>query len=180
MSASHSEFMRAANEQRLATFRKNSRIIKGVRWLGTLDAHCCAICGALDGATWDLDGNPLSDHGFLFHTPPLHPDCRCVLSPVPKRTALEDAFPGISAKIDAASRRASCDGPVDGSTTFQKFLDLQSPDFVERVLGKERAQLFLLGKVALRDLITPDCRERTLAELDARTHPLPLPGSEGR
>lgn len=155
MSAEHAEFMRAANERRLANFRKNSRFIKGVRWLGTLDTHCCAICGALDGVGWDLDGNPLGDHGFHFHTPPLHPDCRCVLSPIPKSEA--DEGPTIGA-------RASKDGPLAAGTTFQDFLERQSPDFVEGVLGQERADLFLSGKLALRDLVTPDGRERTLAE----------------
>lgn len=164
-----SEFMRAANERRLDSFRKNSRLIKGVRWLGTLDAHCCVICGALDGAEWDLEGNPLGDHGFPFHTPPLHPDCRCVLSPVPK------SFRDLGIDIDEPDegQRLSCNGPIAGRTTFQDFLRQQSPEFVERVLGRERAELFLSGKLAIRDFVTPDCRERTLAELHAMTGETP-------
>ena len=159
MSANHSEFMRAANERRLASFRKNSRFIKGVRWLGTLDRQCCAICAALDRAGWDLDGNPLGDHGFHFHAPPLHPDCRCVLSPIPKSEP--DEGPTIGA-------RASCEGPIDVGTTFQDFLERQSATFVKGVLGQERVNLFLSGKLALRDFVTPDCRERTLPELQAQ------------
>ena len=155
--------MREANDRRLATFRKNSSIIKGVRWLGTLDTHCCAACGALDGATWDLDGKSLGDHAFHFHAPPLHPECRCVLSPVPK------SFRDIGLDIDEpeAGQRASCEGPVNGATTFQDFLARQSLDVVRRVLGEDRADLFLSGQLALRDLIASDCRERTLAELHA-------------
>ena len=156
MSASHSEFMRAANERRLASFRKNSRFIKGVRWLGTLDSHCCALCGALDGSGWDLEGNPLGDAGFHFHTPPLHPDCRCVLSPIPRSEP--DEGPTIGG-------RASSNGPVQAGTNFGDYLKCQPQEIVERVLGKERADLFLSGKVGLRDLVTPDCRECTMAEL---------------
>lgn len=161
MPVSHLEFMRAANERRLKTFRANRNIIKGVRWLATLDSHCCVICGALDGASWDLDGNPLGDTPFDFHAPPLHPDCRCVLSPVTK------TFREIGFDMDEPSngQRASCEGPVDGSTTVQDFLERKSPEFVRGVLGEERADLFRSGKLRLRDLITPDCRERTLAEL---------------
>lgn len=158
MSGDHSEFMRAANERRLASFRKVSHFIKGVRWLGTLDTHCCAICAALDRAGWDLDGNPIGDHGFHFHTPPLHPGCRCVLSPVPK------SEPATGPTIGA---RASKDGPVARGTTFDQFMRRQSPEFVEGTLGRERADLFLARKLTLRDLVTPDCRERTLAELHA-------------
>jgi hypothetical protein len=158
MSVSHSEFMRAANEQRLASFRRNSRFIKGVRWLGTLDGHCCVICAALDSSGWDLDGKPLGSTRFYFHTPPLHPDCRCVLSPIPKSEL--DEGPTIGG-------RASKDGPLAAGTTFQDFLKQQSPEFVRRMLGEARAHLFLSGKLGLRDFVTPDCRERTLAELYA-------------
>lgn len=37
----HSSVMTAANQARLATFQKNARLIKGVRWLATLDGHVC-------------------------------------------------------------------------------------------------------------------------------------------
>lgn len=156
MSASHSEFMRAANERRLASFRKNSRLIAGVRWLGTLDRSCCAACGALDGASWDLDGNPLGDHVFQFCTPPLHTDCRCVLSPIPKSLA--------EFGLDIPeSTRASTQGPVPASTTFEDFLKRQPIEHVERVLGRALAELFLSGRLSLRDL--------TLAELSAASLP---------
>jgi hypothetical protein len=36
----HSSVMSAANDARLATFRRNARFIKGVRWLATLDSDC--------------------------------------------------------------------------------------------------------------------------------------------
>jgi hypothetical protein len=52
----HSSVMSAANDARLATFRRNARFIKGVRWLATLDGHVCVRCAALDGQAWDLDG----------------------------------------------------------------------------------------------------------------------------
>ena len=37
----HSSVMTAANQARLATFQKNARLIKGVRWLATLDGATC-------------------------------------------------------------------------------------------------------------------------------------------
>ena len=150
--------MRAANEQRLASFRKHSRFIKGVRWLGTLDTHCCVICGALDGQGWDLDGNPLGINRFPFRVTPLHPGCRCVLSPIPK------SEPATGPTIGA---RASKDGPLSRGTTFDDFLKRQSPEFIDKMLGEDRTRLFLSGELALRDFVTPDCRERTLAELGA-------------
>jgi hypothetical protein len=152
----HSSIMSAANDARLATFRKNARFIKGVRWIATLDGHVCVRCAALDGQAWDLDGGKLAGTEVDFQSPPIHWNDRCVLSPIPKSEA--DTGPTIGA-------RASSEGPVAASTTFQDFLKRQSPEFIERVLGKERAALFQAGKLTVRDLVSGTGRELTLEEL---------------
>jgi hypothetical protein len=152
----HSSVMSAANDARLATFRKNSRYIAGVRWLATLDGHVCVRCAALDGQAWDLDGNKLSGTKVDFQSPPIHWNDRCVLAPIPKSEGAEG--PTIGA-------RASSEGPVAAGTTFQDFLSRQSPEFIERVLGKGRAELFEAGKITVRDLVSGTGRELTLAEL---------------
>jgi SPP1 gp7 family putative phage head morphogenesis protein len=157
----HSSIMSAANEARLATFRKNARLIDGVRWLSTLDSHTCIICGALDGQAWDLDGGKLSGTALDFEAPPQHFSCRCVLSPIPK------SFKSIGFNIDepAKGERASSQGPVPATTTFADFLKRQPDSFVERTLGKTRAEYFLAGKLTLTDLVTGSGRELTLEEL---------------
>ena len=63
--------------------------------------------------------------------------------------------------------RASSEGPQKSGTTFSDFLKRQSPDFVERVLGKRRADLYLAGKLNLSDLVTKTGRPLTLDELKA-------------
>jgi hypothetical protein len=45
------------------------------------------------------------------------------------------------------------------------FLKRQSPEFVDKVLGKRRAELFLAGKLTLTDLVSGTGRELTLEEL---------------
>lgn len=150
----HGEFMRAANERRLASFRKNSRLFKGVRWLGTLDCSSCIVCAALDGATWDLNGSPIAGNPIGFRVPPLHPGCRCSLTGALKRDGGPD-------------RRASQFGQISGDTSFDAFLKRMKPDQVERFLGKGRAELLSSGMLSVRDFISPDCRERTLPELHA-------------
>lgn len=157
----HSSVMAAANDARLATFRKNARLIAGVRWLATLDGHTCKRCAALDGQAWGLDGNRLKGTTVDFQSPPIHWNDRCVLSPVPK--SFRDL--GINADEPAIGERASSNGPVHGATTFNDFLKRQSPEFVERVLGKERAALFLAGKITVRDLVSGTGRELSLDEL---------------
>lgn len=157
----HSSVMTAANDARLATFRKNDRLINGVRWLATLDSHTCVQCAALDNAAWDLDGQPIQATKFEFQSPPAHFSCRCVLSPIPK------TFRDIGLNIDepAEGTRASSEGPIPASTTFDEFLKRQSPAFINKTLGKERAALFLAGKITLRDLISGTGRELTLDQL---------------
>lgn len=158
----HSSLMSAANDARLATYRRNDGLVAGVRWLATLDGHVCIRCAALDGQAWDLDGNSLPGTTVDFQSPPIHWNDRCVLSPIPK------SFSDLGLNIpepDEAGQRASAEGPVHGSTTFQDFLKRQSPEFIERVLGKRRAELFEAGKITVRDLVSGTGRELTLAEL---------------
>jgi SPP1 gp7 family putative phage head morphogenesis protein len=163
----HSSVMSAANDARLATYRKNSGIIAGVRWLATLDGHVCPRCAALDGQSWDLDGNKLTGTTVEFMAPPIHWNDRCVLSPIPKRSALEAAFPGISKDLDAIRTRPSASGQVPGKTTFDQFLKRQPASFVDKVLGKGRADLFRAGKITVRDLVSATGRELTLEQLSA-------------
>ena len=63
----------AVNQARLATYRANSDIIKGVQWLSILDNRTSNICIALDGQAWDLAGNrlPGTVHPFIG-PPPAH------------------------------------------------------------------------------------------------------------
>lgn len=163
----HSAVMTAANNARLAVYRKNPKFINGVMWLATLDSHTCAICAALDGSQWDLEGNRLAGTKFDFQSPPAHWSCRCVLTPRAK--SLNEIFgrTGLDELTASLSQRASSEGPVAGTTTFTQFLKRQSPDFVENTLGKRRAELFLSGKLTLTDLITKAGRPKTLDELRA-------------
>lgn len=157
----HSSVMAAANDARLAAFRKNARLIAGVRWLSTLDSHTCRTCAALDGQAWNLEGEPLKGTTVEFDAPPKHFSCRCVLSPIPK------TFREIGFDIDepAPGTRASSEGPISATTSFQDFLKRQSPAFIAKTLGKKRADAFLAGKLSLRDLINGYGRELTLEEL---------------
>ena len=161
----HSSVMTAANQARLATFRKNARLIKGLRWLATLDSRSCVVCMALDGQAWNLDGEKLPQTKVDFTAPPKHFGCRCILSPIPK--TFKDIGLNIPEPTDAGQRASSL-GPVEGSITFDDFLARQSPTFVENVLGKRRAELFRAGKLSVRDLVSGTGRELTLDELRTR------------
>ncbi|MBO9602553.1 MAG: minor capsid protein [Novosphingobium sp.] len=162
----HSAVMTAANRARLETYRKNGRHIAGLRWLATLDSHTCMQCAALDGQAWNLDGDKLDGTTADFQLPPAHFACRCVATPIAK--GLDDIFgtTGLDEKLKPAVR-ASSSGPTS-APTFEAFLERQSPEFVEEVLGKRRAELYLAGKLTLRDLVSGAGRPLTLDELRTR------------
>lgn len=151
----HTSIAQAANESRMAAFRANSDVVSGVRWLATLDAHTCPRCGALDGQTWQLDGTPINAT-VPMQTPPLHINCRCVLSPQTRFSNM------------GGGQRASQDGPVDRKTTYTDFLRGKDKFFQDEVLGPGRAQMWREGLITLSQLFDGSGRELTLTELRAK------------
>jgi SPP1 gp7 family putative phage head morphogenesis protein len=158
----HSSVMTAANRARLETFKRNSRLIKGVRWLATLDGHTCARCAALDGQAWDLDGKRLKDTTIDFMAPPIHWNDRCVLSPVPKTFA--DIGLNIPEPTDEGQRASSL-GPIPGKTTFNDYFGRLSKAQQDDQFGPTRAQMWRDGKITVRDLVSGNGRELTLDEI---------------
>lgn len=131
---------------------------------GGMIVHNCARCAALDGQAWNLDGEKLKGTKVAFLAPPIHFGDRCVLTPIPK--TFRDIGLDIPEPTDLG-QRASKDGPVKGNITFDQFLKRQTPEFIDRVLGTTRAQLFREGKLTVRDLVSGTGRELTLAKLRA-------------
>lgn len=122
-----------ANVARAATYAANNDIVRAVQWVATLDPTTCPQCGEKDGKTWPL-GEP-------HPTPPAHPKCRCVMTPVLKSWREM----GIDKdELDEATR-ASMDGQVPASTSFEDWLRRQSDKVQARVLGKTKAELFRKG-----------------------------------
>lgn len=61
--------------------------------------------------------------------------------------------------------RSSLDGAVPQSTTMEQWLKSKDKAFVEKTLGKGRADLFLKGKISLSDLVKKNSEVRTIKEL---------------
>jgi hypothetical protein len=157
-----SSVMTAANDARLAVYRKNAKHIRGVRWLATLDGHTCARCAALDGLHWNLDGDPIDGNRIAWNGgPPIHFNDRCVLTPLAKKIGF-----GLDERFDAISQRASSQGPIK-NTTFQGFFDRMTKAQQDEQFGPVRAQLMRDGKITVRDLISGTGRELTIDQLKA-------------
>ena len=88
-----------ATQARQTTFEENGDIIKGVKWLSTLDTRTSPICRARDGQVYGLQDGP---------RPPAHPNCRSVVTPIVKSAAEL----GLRRREIAPGTRASMNGQV--------------------------------------------------------------------
>jgi len=156
----HTSVMQVAADARLATYRANSDIVKGVRHLSVLDGHTSLVCVARSGAEWDLNGNPIKGK-FPFQSPPLHFNCRSVLTPI----TLTYRELGIDRPELPVGTRASDEGQVRADITMAEWLKSKPKAYVDDLLGKGRSDLFLSGKITLPQLLDQSGRPLTLKEL---------------
>jgi hypothetical protein len=120
-----------------------SNIFSGYRFLATLSTKTCLACGALDGKIFDTPELPnvcLNEH------------CRCLM--VPEVRGLEG--------FDEDDTRASDDGPVPASWTYNDWLKKQPKSMQKRILG-DLYDMFNDG-VSLTELmkLKPECFKAVL------------------
>jgi len=152
--------------------RANSDIIEAEQYVATLDGRTTDICMSLDGKRFPVGTGPI---------PPVHFNCRSVRVPVPAEwsTLFGKADPNsrLSDRPYVADKRRVKDIPksvrdkVIGTTkakNYSEFLKDQNKGFVEDVLGKKKAKLFLDGGVPLDRFVDRNGRSYTLLELEKR------------
>lgn len=117
------EIQRVANTAALATYEANADVIQGVEYLATLDSRTCPTCAPLHGQVWPLGSEAI-------RRPPLHPRCRCFLSPQTKSWA----------ELGLGPAQASLfDGAPSGGPDFDAWLQRQPEATADEVLGPARA-----------------------------------------
>ena len=112
---------------RCETWRANSPVITGYRWVSTLDGRTSLPCQALDGRVFPLDQGP---------QPPLHIGCR-------SSTVAE-----LDPRFDFLKKgrsRATQSGPASAKMTYYDWLKQQPTAFQDDVLGPTRGQLLRQG-----------------------------------
>lgn len=116
-----------ASVARMETWKTNSDVVTGYRWVSTLDGRTSAQCKSLDGRVFKMGKGPV---------PPAHIRCRST-------TAAElDARYSF---LDEGATRSSKDGYVDADQTYYDWLKGQPQEFQNIALGSERAKLFRDG-----------------------------------
>lgn len=153
-----------ANVSREAMYADNADIIASLQWHATLDLQTSEWCLVRDGKHYSVgeDHKPLdSDVPWLEGPGKLHWGCRSTSIPVLK------TWRELGVNIDEIPQttRASMDGQVPASTTFESWLKKQSKERQNAVLGAGKAELWRAGKITLRDLLDQNGRPLTTEEL---------------
>lgn len=144
-----------ANAARETLYAENDDLIKGVQWVATLDTRTCASCAALDGKVQDMGAGP---------RPPLHLSCRCATVPVTKSWREL----GIDADEFPPGTRASMNGQVSATETYDTWLRKQSASVQDEALGKTRGAAYRRGDLSVDRFVDTRGNQWTLDELRAR------------
>ncbi|WPZ32233.1 minor capsid protein [Thalassobaculum sp. OXR-137] len=139
----------AATEARDRVYRANEPLIKGVRWVSTLDGRTSSICQSLDGKEFGIDDGP---------RPPSHFKCRSTVVPIIKSWRElgfdRDEPPGPVRPFLRSKRRLkdvpkpdrdALRGTVPGDLNYGDWLRKQPASFQDEVLGPTKAKLFRDG-----------------------------------
>lgn len=142
-----------SNAARDELYSSNDDLIKGVRWVSTLDGRTTPICIARDGEEYPVDSGP---------RPPAHYGCRSTTVPVTKsweELGLTGADPEapISRPAITDSRKVANIPPAERDSligrvqdqTYSEWLADQSRDFQDDVLGPARADVFRRGALPI-------------------------------
>lgn len=136
-----------------ALYEANDDIIKGYRYTATLDTRTTELCASRDGNFYRI--------GSAKPAIPAHYRCRSRYVPVLK--SFKEL--GLDAQEFNASTRASMDGQVPDKITYQEWLTNQSETRQDKVLGKQKAELFRSGQLTLDKFVSPTGHVYTLNEL---------------
>lgn len=170
-----SAYNHVENWVRIEMMQRNSALFRGVICIAILDGNTTPVCISRSNAQWDLNtGRPLP--GSPVQTrfpgpPPWHMSCRSKIYPLTKtaqqvgraseraRRALEQLTPEQRALLNA-------DPPAQES--YPEWLRRQPEAVQVKVLGRQRRQWWLEGKLNLRELTTQKGRPLTIKELRQR------------
>ncbi len=143
-----------ANVAREELYRDNDDLIKGVKWVSTLDGRTSAVCRARDGEVYKPGKGP---------RPPAHGNCRSTTTPV--LNSWKEL--GIDLKEAPEGTRASMNGQVPANLTYQEWLKAQPNRVQDDTLGKGKADLFRAG-LDLDKFVDKTGQEYTLEQLEVR------------
>lgn len=136
-----------SNRAKDELYAANDDILKGEKWVSTIDSRTCVRCSALDGQIFKVGQAPPR---------PVHfGPCRCTVVPYLGPTSIKGT-------------RASAIGPVPDDMNYGDWLKNQPVAVQNEVLGVKKAQLFREGGLEMSAFVDKTGKEYTLDELKRR------------
>ena len=127
-------------------WQENTDIIKGLKWVSTLDGKTSPICRQRDGKIYKVDTAP---------SIPAHFNCRSRTVPY-------------LGEFKTKGTRSSNGGPVPEDMYYGDWLKKQPKSVQEEVLGVRKSKLFREGGLSIDKFQDSSGRSYTLAELKKR------------
>lgn len=142
-----------ANYAREAVYQANEDLVGRVQWVSAIDMRTSAVCRSRDGEVYPVNSGP---------RPPAHFNCRSSTAPV--MVSAWEALGLSKSEIDPGAR-ASMDGQIPATTTYQDWLKAKPAAFQADILGPDRARLFREGGLTLDRFVDRAGKELTLDQL---------------
>lgn len=136
-------------------YKANADLIASEQWVSTLDTRTCPHCMALDGQKFEVGQGTRT---------PAHIGCRCIRVPVTK------SWRELGFDIDELppGTRATMDGQVSATETYDSWLRKQSGEVQDEALGPTRGALFRSGNLPVDRFTNRAGDELTLDQLKAK------------
>lgn len=157
----------AANVGREAMYQENDDLIVSLQWSATLDTRTSTWCITRDGHHYSNDDEHKPKDGgpkWLEGPGKIHWNCRSTSVPILK--SWRDL--GIDEDEIPETTRASMDGQVAASLSFEEWLKKQSVARQDAVLGAGKADLWRAGRIGFRDLLDQNGRPLSTEQLRAK------------
>ena len=160
---------------RIEMMQRNSNLFRGVIAIAVLDGRTTKICIARSNGMWDLNtGRALPESPVQTPFPgptPWHMGERTQLYPLTRSArqigrGSERARRALAGLSNAQRDLLNVDPPV--VQNYPDWLRTQPESVQVRVLGRTRRELWLQGKLSLRELVTQRGRTLTLRQLEQR------------
>ncbi len=149
--------------------KKNTDIIKGVRWTSTLDLRTSEKCRIRDNKLYTADTHKPIGHSLPWLSGPgrCHYNCRSTQTQVLK--SWKEMGIDMEGDPNFASTRASLDGQVPADKSYATWVKQQSAERQNEILGETRGKLMRDGGLSLQDMYSQKGSYLTLEELRAKS-----------
>jgi len=174
------EIAQVMNDARAETYKANEDLIEAMEHSSELDSRTTLICISRDGLRWTFPGLKPKEHAVPYLQPPLHFRCRSVMlavlvdynkifgtkgkfsidnfekklrEKIPQRDKESDEAFERRIKNQVDRKKSELEkGEAGNQKTVEKFLK-ENPVRARQVMGKTAANLFLDGKINLKQTI---------------------------